>query len=217
MASNDPKDLLDALSAPVGDLIASVGRSVAEAQQSMDMQALETFRAIYDESGGDERLGVLRQLGYQPTWYQIPEVTAEINVALSIVGNASAPAQSTSGSKANVAQLASARLAPKARLYAAPVDAGYTNRYGYDIKAASVVRFRIVPVPAPTAAEGMKVAPSLKKPGGAAMTYAEAQALLTKLDIPWELMEGSKNAGVVAEQRPAAGELVVGSLQLRLA
>ena len=49
MAIDD--ELLDVLSAPLGDLIASVGRGVADAQRALDAASLEALREIY---GSDE-------------------------------------------------------------------------------------------------------------------------------------------------------------------
>ena len=57
---------------------------MAEAQWALDQHTVESFKAVY---GGDEAVyRELRQLGYQPTWYRIPEVAAEIYVTLSASG-----------------------------------------------------------------------------------------------------------------------------------
>src|SRR5689334_14430654 len=80
-----PPDASD-LAAPLGDLIAAVGRGLAEAQQSLDLGTIEAIRALYAGSGGD--LEILRRFGYQPTWYRIPELQAEITLSLSVHGTA---------------------------------------------------------------------------------------------------------------------------------
>ncbi len=203
MAFNDPKDLLDTLSAPMGDLIASVGRGIAEAQRAMDEQTLEQIRALYGEDKGDELLRTLQQLGYQPTWYHIPEVNAELNVALSLSGATQQTAKSA----------ASGKPAPRAKLYAAPVDASYTNRYGYELKAASVVKFRIVPVPPSPNAENLRVVPNV-----VGRSFAEAKATLDGLGIAWVVSneETPKDEASVKAQTPAPSQLIPSARSVEL-
>ncbi len=158
----------DALSAPLGDLIAAVGRGMAEAQQSLDLGTLETFKAIY--KGGTEVYEELRQLGYQPTWYKIPELNAEISVSLT-ASRSQLTQQSSAASEGQNGPI---------KLYAAPMDANYQNKYDYDLKAASVVKFRILPVPPTPQASEIKVVPELKN-----KSYGEARFLLAELGIPY--------------------------------
>ena len=40
-------NVLDALSVPLGDLIASIGRGVAEAQRALDTASIAALRDIY--------------------------------------------------------------------------------------------------------------------------------------------------------------------------
>lgn len=37
----------------------------------------------------------------------------------------------------------------KIRMYATPVDAGYSNRYSYTAEIQARIRFKIVPIPPP--------------------------------------------------------------------
>src|SRR3954463_4880700 len=96
-----PNEVSDTLAAPLGDLIAAVGRGLAEAQQALDMATVETIKALH--SGQSEGLDVLRRLGYQPTWYRIPELHAELTLSLSVggttttTGSGSADGQATAG------------------------------------------------------------------------------------------------------------------------
>lgn len=197
MTPDRPEQLIDALSAPLGDLIAEVGRSVAEAQMAMDAATIENVRALVTASGPDDPNRLLQQIGYQPTWYQIPEVTAEITIALTLSG-----AGQTSGS-------ASAKAGPtRMRMLAAPVDASYASRYNFELKAASSLKFRIVPVPPSPAAERMRVVPAL-----VGLSLARARARLAELDIPWTLPQDTvapADATLVVTQEPAAGELLTG-------
>ncbi len=124
-----PADISETMAAPLGDLIAAVGRGLAGAQQSLDMATFETIRAMY--KGDDAALEIMRQLGWQPTWYRIPELAAELTLSLSVSATETRTGQGPGA----------------VQLYGSPMDASYTNRYDYDLQAASVVKFKIVAVP----------------------------------------------------------------------
>lgn len=192
MTPDRPEQMLDALSAPLGDLIAEVGRSVAEAQKALDAATIDNVRALAAASGPDDPDRLLRQIGYQPTWYQIPEVTAEITVALALTGSGE-----TSGKSG----------APRMRMMAAPVDASYASRYNYELKAASSLKFRIVPVPPSPTAERMRVVPKV-----VGLTLADARARLAEADVRFRLADEQAHAddSVVASQQPEPGELLTG-------
>jgi hypothetical protein len=187
MAIDD--ELLDVLSAPLGDLIASVGRGVADAQRALDSASLAALREIY---GSDEDFfRELQAIGYRPTWYQIPEAESDIQIALSVSGaEASTP---SSGSVATRARI---------KLYAAPVDAGYTSRYNFSLTASSRLRFRVVPVPPSSAAEAIRVTPSL-----VGLQVGEARARLSLLGIGAALPDAEDDA-VVRTQTPAPGAIL---------
>ena len=159
-------EITESLSAPLGDIIASIARGVADAQQALDQRTIETFMEIYQKD--DAFKEELRQIGYQPTWYKIPEVTAEVVMSLSIEGQSTFNSSTTPGANNN----------KPLKLNAAPIDANYTNRFNFDIKAASKISFKIVPVPPSPRAEEIKVVPNIKnKPLG------EAARLLRMLGI----------------------------------
>lgn len=190
----DPRALLETLSAPLGEIIASVGRGVADAQRSLDAQTIENFQSIYAD-GDVAAFEALRSIGYRPTWYHIPEVTAELNIALSVSG--AVESQPSGGA-------ASAPLTPRLRVYAAPVDAGYTSKYNYDLKASSSVKFRIVPVPPSPAAEALRVVPAL-----VGLPWSAARALLAQLDVAYKAPDPApKDIDVVASQTPDAGRVL---------
>jgi hypothetical protein len=187
-------DLLETLSAPLGDLIAELGRGVADAQQALDEATLEQLRRIYQDD--DEFLEQLRALGYQPTWYQIPEAEAELQVALSVEG------AYTQGGR------------PRLRMLGAPLNASYQNRFDYSLNASSKLKVRIVPIPPPTLLEDKRMVPRL-----AGKTLAEARALLSVLDIPVtvtpEALAANEQARVESSV-PAAGHLLDGGATLTL-
>ncbi|HTV21206.1 MAG TPA: PASTA domain-containing protein [Polyangiaceae bacterium] len=179
-----PKDLLDVLSVPVGDLVASVGRGIADAQREMDAASIAALREVYESNEGFAR--ELQRIGYRPTWYHIPEAESEIQVALTVSGEASS----------------SGGVPSKIRLYAAPVDAGYAARFNYSMQASSRLKFRVVPVPPSNVAEALQVMPSL-----VGLSLGEARARLALLNIAAALPEGASSA-VVTTQTPAAGTLL---------
>jgi len=154
---DDLKEITRALSAPLGALIASVGRGVAEAQWALDMHTVETFKAVY--GGDDATYEALRRLGYQPTWFRIPEVAAEIYVTLSASGQERSGGPLPGAPTGQAASPEEDTSPGRIQLYATPVDASFSNTYDYQLRACSQLKFRIVPVPAPGQADGMKLIP----------------------------------------------------------
>ncbi|MGB1108711.1 MAG: PASTA domain-containing protein [Gammaproteobacteria bacterium] len=206
-----PDQMLDAVSAPMGDLIAAVGESVAQAQQAMDRQTLDNFLSV--QTSDEETMAALRQIGYQPTWYHIPEVNAEISVALTISGEASQSGGSSGSGKTNSNGNSSDKRG-RTKLFGAPVDAGYSNRYNYDIKASSTLNFKIVPVPPSVQTEGMRIAPDL-----IGETLGNAKTLLSALEMEWELADDgieADDALKIIATEPAAGQILLREQTLKL-
>lgn len=190
----NPNDLMDSLSAPLGDLIAEVGRGVGDAQAAMDSQTIARMKEIV--AGGDELLEALRGIGYQPTWYQIPEATAKLSIALTISGEA----------QADIGPSAGGSGLGRLRLNAAPVNADYSNKFDYQVQAASEIQFKIVPVPPSVAAEHLRAVPNLVD-----KTLAQAESLLESVGLRGVLAEpGAAPAedAKVTGQTPEAGAVI---------
>ena len=185
MATFETAPLLDALSAPLGALISAVGRGVAEAQREMDAASIAALQEIYTSNEG--LYLELQRIGYRPTWYHIPEVESELQIALTVTGQQTSGGSAVPGSS-------------PVRLYAAPVDAGYASRYNFSLQASSRVRFRIVPVPPSTAVETTRIVPAL-----VGLTLGEARARLLALDIPATVPPAAPDSATVAGQTPAPG------------
>ena len=179
--ADDLKEITRALSAPLGELIAAVGRGVAEAQWALDMHTVETFKAVY--GGDDATFEALRQLGYQPTWFRIPEVAAEIYVTLSASGEERSGGTAPTTAPEQYAAAQGDSTPGRIQLYATPVDASFSNTYDYQLRACSQLKFRIVPVPAPGQADGMKLVPK----DLVGMSLRDAQALLTEQGIAYRI------------------------------
>lgn len=211
----------EVLASPLGDVIAAVGEGVAEAQEALDSAAVAKTLELYRE-GGDEMIGLLREIGYQPTFYTLPETVGEVNIALKLGERASAsPTRSPVAARpasGNVARLSSANVASAladrrklpVRTYATPVDAGYANRYGFEATASTKLTFKIVPVPPPEAMERARAMPTL-----VGEDVASATLVLEILDLQVEYEDAAGNAlsdpdgkKKVAETRPEAGRIV---------
>ncbi|MCB1735346.1 MAG: PASTA domain-containing protein [Gammaproteobacteria bacterium] len=189
----NPTDLMDSLSAPLGDLISEVGRGVADAQAAMDSQTIARMKEIV--AGGDELMAALRSIGYQPTWYQIPEATAKLSIALTISGEAQSSVQGASGG--GIGRL---------RLNAAPVNADYSNKFNYQVQAASEIQFKIVPVPPSVAAEHLRAVPAL-----VGKTLSEADELLSSVGLNMSMADPDADPGddaLVTTQNPDAGAII---------
>jgi hypothetical protein len=187
--------------APLGDLIASVGRGVAEAQAALDRGSLEQTLALYDQ--GDDLARLMRETGYRPTFYAIPETEGELTLALTVTGQGGAPGGARPIRRVGAAPAAprAADLAPRpaARVYAAPVDGGYSAGYAYTGAASAKIKFRIVAVPPSSEADALRVVPDFT-----GLEPAEAAALAASLDLS---VEGEADGPEVTAQSPAPGAL----------
>jgi PASTA domain-containing protein len=195
MATFDEKPIVDALSLPLGELIASVGRGVAEAQREMDAGSIAAMQDIY--SRGDGLFLELQRIGYRPTWYHIPEAEGDLQIAIT------ATSEQTSGSTGVATGSGATPGAQRIKLYASPVDAGYASRFAFNVQASSRVKFRIVPVPASTVAESLQVVPAL-----VGLSVGEARARLALLNIPSTVSADAKDDATVTGQVPAPGTLL---------
>ncbi|MDH5670841.1 MAG: PASTA domain-containing protein [Myxococcales bacterium] len=193
MPTFDNKNVLDALSAPLGELIASVGRGVADAQRELDLASIQALREVYESD--EDLYRDLQRIGYRPTWYHIPEAEGELQVALTVTGEAA-----TGGPGGGSASAPTRRL----RVYAAPIHAGYSSRFDFKLEASSRVKFRVVPVPPATTAEALQVVPALL-----GLTVNEALARLALLGIESDAPEAAALDAQVTTQSPAAGTILV--------
>jgi hypothetical protein len=139
MASNITK-VSEMLSAPMEQVIVSLGTGIARAQRELDRYAIEIQREI-------EQDPVLSEAGLQATFYQIPRAELELTMAIAIEGEE--PAQSTTPTALPITATIQA-LSIK-QLYFQPVNAAYTNQFNYDVNASSKLKLTVVPVPPPAA------------------------------------------------------------------
>ena len=199
----------DVLASPLGDVIASVGQGVAAAQQALDEASVAKTLEIYRE-GGDAMVAMLRDIGYRPTFYVLPETTGEVSVSMRLAGgNTGAnPAASPVASALNPA--IASRALQRVRTYVTPVDAGFANRYGFTATASAKLTFKIVPVPPPEGMDQARVMPDL-----AGRKIGDALLVLDMLDLAVRIVgndgavaSAPDAAAVVGETDPVAGTVV---------
>ena len=194
--ADDFEDLVrDVLAAPLGEVIASVGRGVAEAQAALDAGSIAATLEIYRE-GGPEELRVMRDIGYRPTFYALPETTGEVRISLNLGNAAQSPTKPIAPTQSARLTAINQARARAVRPYVTPVNAGYANRYSYSAEASTKISFKIVPVPAPGNADEVREMPDVAK-----RTAGEALELLDALGFD-PIVVGSD--GVVVNE-PAAG------------
>ncbi|WP_417518894.1 PASTA domain-containing protein [Marinobacter sp.] len=188
--------------APLGDLIASVGRGVAEAQAALDAGSLEQCLALYEN--GDDLTRIMRETGYRPTFYAIPETEGELTLSLTVIGNsAPQPTPSAAPLAPLGTKMLNRRVAARPRIYAAPVDGGYRNSYGFTGTVGAKIKFRIVAVPAPSGAEAARVVPDFT-----GMTSAQATILAESFDLVLEGVDEANADAKIATQDPTPGAVV---------
>ena len=87
MADNNPVAMM--LETPLAGLIEQLGLAIANAQFSLDRNAIAIARMLADPEGGiqlpgDDRSRSMLELGFTPSFYHITEATIEARVAFSI-------------------------------------------------------------------------------------------------------------------------------------
>jgi len=206
--ADEISDLLrETLASPLGDVISSVGAGVAAAQRALDEGSLAKTLEIYAE-GGDDLLRVLREIGYRPTFYVLPETTGEIQVSLRLSGGGTTqpkppePAPVPGIPRPILLPTTLARTLPAPRAYVTPVDATFANKYGYNANASAKISFRIVPVPPPAGLEEVRGVPDLT-----GRTVAVARDVLTALDLVARFVDEEGNA----IEEPTSSAEILGS------
>ncbi|NMM07507.1 hypothetical protein [Polaromonas sp.] len=110
----------EVLIAPLSSMVREISAGVAAAQRELDAAALATQTQLATEHPE------LQALGYQVTWYQIPEATVEMRMAL---------------------HFEKKDAASPARMYVAPFNTKYRNTFSFSADGSSTLKLKIVPVP----------------------------------------------------------------------
>lgn len=210
MSNNSNDYLKDAFAAPLGDFIASIGEGVGEAQAALDKGSLRQTLEIYnsDPDNAETPLKLLREIGYQPTFYTIPKTTAKAKISLSL--------SQQSSSVLNKGK------AFRTKMYATPINATNTNKYNMNLNASAEIQFDIMPVP-PSDTQIIRFLPdfinsTVKDTNGNFIrrTFAEIKVLLNEYNLNYAFGENVKeselqNESTFSEQKPA---YIPGSTQI---
>ena len=202
MANPVTELLSDGLSSPLGEVIAAVGRGVADAQAALDAASLKATLDIYAEDG-DAGTALLREIGYQPTFYVLPETSCEVQVSMRIGGTGAADGSAGNG--------ANAGAIGRTRTYVTPVDAGFQQRYGFLAQGATKLTFKIVPVPPPAAVDGTRPVPDL-----AGLSVKDAAARLLRVDFNLRVLnaDGTEaDAAAMSDKMVSTQDMMANSLR----
>lgn len=200
MSNNSIDFLKEALSAPLGDLITAIGEGVGEAQAALDRGALEQMLALYQQSDDkDEVLELLRKVGYQPTFYSIPETKVKAKVSLAM----------TQSNQSGPSPVYPDRLS-KTKVYGTPINASVTNKFNIDLNASAEIEFTIRPVPPLVDA---RVVPNI-----IGLELSAAIELLESLGLSYKIAEGEnpEDTDIVQDQLPAKDQPVLRGYEVAL-
>jgi hypothetical protein len=162
----------DLLNVPFPEMIKSMGLAIAEAQYSLDevgirlaqMMSGEYEVETIDPNTGNvstekkeayvtfdgEQLSLL-ELGFTPTFYQFVDTLIEIKVSISMSReynySRTRKSFSASGSAGHAIFWGSAKMKGSS------VSASYAAKYQYSAEGSSLMRTKLVPVPAPAVLE----------------------------------------------------------------
>lgn len=164
------------LNAPFPEMIKTLGVSIAEAQYELDLVSMKIARmmagyAPEDESEegsssasssspparnmvvnlGDGKEYSLLELGFTPTFYQFVDTLIEIKISISMSRETNFKTSSTTVN-ANVKGKVGF-LSASASMRVSTVSASYASKYQYSAEGSSLMRTKLVPVPAPALLE----------------------------------------------------------------
>ncbi|MEL6998634.1 MAG: hypothetical protein AAFP68_10275 [Pseudomonadota bacterium] len=161
---------------PFPEMVRLLGTGIAEAQYELDLVSLKIARLMagYEpdpepEDGSDPppsstppertmlvRLGdgneySLLELGFVPTFYQFVDTLIELKLSLSM-------SRETNVNRSSTTVRASVKgsvgfFSAKASMRASSVSASYSSKYQYSAEGSSLMRTKLVPVPAPAILE----------------------------------------------------------------
>ena len=134
--ANGSKRIAELLTAPMAEVIISLGQSIAAAQKALDQNSIETQRQINEDP-------VLADLGLQAPWYQMPRVELELTMAVALEEKTPQTTPSAALTP-NISALTRLR-----QIHFQPVNALYSNQFNYSANASSKLKLTIVPVPPP--------------------------------------------------------------------
>ncbi len=146
----------DLLNVPFGDMIRDMALAIAEAQLELDEAGIEATRQMGSASPdkkvafGGESYSML-ELGFTPTFYQFVDTIIEVKMAIKLTRedeDVQEEKERTSKSSGLFR-----RLFRGNDVKSTTVDATYSSKYSYSAEGSSLLRTKLVPVPAPSVLE----------------------------------------------------------------
>lgn len=157
---------------PFSELVSNLGLAIAEAQFAMDETGIrlaqmmggeyevtetnpvtgqttsETKKSLVKFDG--QELSML-ELGFTPTFYQFTEATIEIKISISF--SQTTEYERTRSTRTVSAVYTSFFIGAYGRVKATSVSARYANQFNYSAEGSSLMRAKIMPIPAPAVLE----------------------------------------------------------------
>lgn len=177
----------DLLNVPFPAMIKSMGLAIAEAQYELDLVSMKIARLMAgfdpkeDEDGGGSTLASgrsnlvqigpdsdadsysLLELGFTPTFYQFVDTLIEVKISISMTQ------ESASENKSRKVDVSASGkvgfMSASAKASVSSVSASYSSKYQYSAEGSSLLRTKLVTVPAPAILEERLRALSAPPPG----------------------------------------------------
>src|SRR5438034_52210 len=134
--ADEVQRISDLLSAPMEQIIVSLGTGIARAQRELDRYSLQSQREIAEDP-------LLSESGLQPTFYQIPAAELELTMAIALEEQPPTATRSLAAAPIQSPVLK--------QIHLQPINASYANQFSFDVNASSKLKLKIVPVPPPGA------------------------------------------------------------------
>ena len=131
---------------PISEFLLNLAIAISEGQSILDEECLNIAEEmaetevdvgdIIDDSPVTVNMNML-ELGFTPTFYRFVDTTVEVRVSVSSTYKESE------------------EVSKESKIKASSVDAVYSNKYNYAVEAASIIKTKIIPVPAPSLLDEM--------------------------------------------------------------
>ncbi len=174
------------------EIIVNLGKGIAEAQQALDLNAIQTQEAINEDPE-------IRATGLMATWYTIPETTFNLKMNYTVALEQNSSAETPPGKEA----------APAKKILLSPVNAKYQNYFKVNESMQSELNLKFVPVPPPSAISQVLFAPDLTglTLDEAKKTIAEANLVLQTVTVSEGIPADEKDTQVVEQSISAGAEI----------
>ncbi len=165
----------DLLNAPFPEMVKTLGVGIAEAQYELDLVSMKIARMMAgyepDEEPADGSLPAasgtpertllvplgdgneysLLELGFTPNFYQFVDTMIELKMSISMSRESN---YSTSSTTVNASVKGKVGFfSASAKMRVSTVSASYASKYQYSAEGSSLMRTKLVPVPAPAILE----------------------------------------------------------------